>query len=438
MKNVNLSDEAVLNITNSIVEFLKTRITFTQRLRATYPSDRLIDLDVFVEKYSRFNCEIEASSEEELDSLYERLHEFEKKYSDGVVIDEKQIDDLLDLVRTAIVGVRVFADHGYSSHDESSLIFMYLREFKEKVESSDVLIKLEYWWNVLFLLDQSYIGLVNSQMRGSISLGCVGDDIIVSADDHSGNNHCRSLNVFSYDVNGKLLSYAPLESENFLIADDLFIGYCENTGDYDFQGIFLKKVVDGVEYGYGIGNGLNVPIEDNITYVESFTEYCVANGVGDMCKMFYQNVSEIFEIEQAILDFKKDGFVRYEKISGIAADWWVDAIRSPNFDNGDSSGIGFVVSMLANNLASSMIERISDDDLELFRQSLVKRIQPKLLSMGRCELSVDYDPCVELYQAAREAGIEVQFPWRQMMIIENGVILVKSGHYSDFKQIYAE
>ena len=128
-----------------------------------------------------------------------------------------------------------------------------------------------------------------------------------------------------------------------------------------------------------------------------------------------------------------------------AAKWWADQLRqSPTHDNGD----GFQSALLA--LVSNREPLLSEAQIALFEQILANKLQvqvdrsdwnpekPELGGAWRM-VSVDYDPCPVLYDAAERVGIDVgyRFPIKTHMWIDPGSVKVAVGYGAREREIYA-
>jgi hypothetical protein len=120
-----------------------------------------------------------------------------------------------------------------------------------------------------------------------------------------------------------------------------------------------------------------------------------------------------------------------------AVDWWVDKLRSPVFDNGDSSFTGF----MTRNMAQSAVvnKSLSKDQLDMFKNELMSLLSDykyKHLALG-----CDYGPGRYLHEAGVKAGIPREFfSWKTCVVVNledsgDSVAMSKVGYGSEFKVI---
>jgi hypothetical protein len=110
-----------------------------------------------------------------------------------------------------------------------------------------------------------------------------------------------------------------------------------------------------------------------------------------------------------------------KRIVERAADLWVKLLQNPRYDNGDSSQQGGMAAALAVTLPSNA----TDERLAAFRTELIRLLmQPGSRGM----LDVDYQPDRTLSAAAKVAGLEMQFPWKTTMFLEEGYLSLTAGY----------
>lgn len=87
--------------------------------------------------------------------------------------------------------------------------------------------------------------------------------------------------------------------------------------------------------------------------------------------------------------------------------WWTNkSFRTPlNQNNGDNSEHGFLAFMLMNMSSSKAQESVTEEKIQLFEQKLTEILLAAPNSYRRT-LDVDYNPCVELAEAAEYAGLD--------------------------------
>ena len=122
-----------------------------------------------------------------------------------------------------------------------------------------------------------------------------------------------------------------------------------------------------------------------------------------------------------------------------ACQLWVRMLAAPKYDNGETDPF-------RRSFASVLVERIPKNNepsvLERFEECLYswlieetkydhdnKRIV-KHLGSGHYEnnLHVDYGPDMLLHQAAEEAGLKMEFPWKTNMWLHHNDVAVRNGY----------
>jgi hypothetical protein len=113
------------------------------------------------------------------------------------------------------------------------------------------------------------------------------------------------------------------------------------------------------------------------------------------------------------------------------ADVWTKLIANPEYDNGDPSSTG----LMCRDLAEKSTKKLSKEQLEKFRESLVKVLMGKNKYGGRVfSLCVDYGPDENLSVAAKEAGMDVNgpsiigFPWKTKCFIGDSKFSISIGY----------
>jgi hypothetical protein len=96
------------------------------------------------------------------------------------------------------------------------------------------------------------------------------------------------------------------------------------------------------------------------------------------------------------------------------AQWWTDQLTSSTvkLDNGTNDVNLFAVLSLGGPKST-----YSEEQIGIFKSTLVDCIEFEVSECGFCKLSVDYDPCRILSKAAKLAGIELgmrDLPWKTL------------------------
>lgn len=103
-----------------------------------------------------------------------------------------------------------------------------------------------------------------------------------------------------------------------------------------------------------------------------------------------------------------------EQAINTAVNWWANKLkaRTPH-SNGDSGR----ASIFACFLADTGMKHVTDEQLDIFKKELRKRIEDKV---GKVEvwLGCDYNPTTDLRESAEAAGIsEFNFPYKTDLYI---------------------
>lgn len=140
--------------------------------------------------------------------------------------------------------------------------------------------------------------------------------------------------------------------------------------------------------------------------------------------------------------------VRDSKMTGeieAAVRWWVSALRSPHFDNGDASQSA-IAALIAARVS------VSEEALATFGRLLTERLPDFLRSSGWDKavaensqpmgaagrvLICDYGPGGLLYACAKDAGVPgMRFPFKACMRINPGCVQAGCGYQAPFEVIY--
>ncbi|MFT9117075.1 MAG: hypothetical protein ABF497_08095 [Sporolactobacillus sp.] len=413
----NVAHETLVEIAKSTVTYLRTRLVFTQRLRATYPPEKLITIDKFREQSLALDKRLSEIGDRH-DPTFQRLnaqfHSLLSYYNDGFIISESQIDEVLGLVEYSIIhcGINTLAQ----DYSADSFILSALRRIEDTgAETGEFSQALHYWLDWLRILGKTRV-FVSKALANRINIGF---DHLIKASNHNYET------VFSFAEDGtKTLELKP-EDEDFLIADDCFVGdFYRSDEQRSILAVFLKKTIAGEEFGKAVSYDNIVRPMYRIKRVSSLHEYLRYHGMGDLCKNFYHkdycsNADEISLIVRAINHLSKTDCANITELAAKAADWWTAVATTSTSDDVDigdfdtDKSLSLVMSLYKDSFAEVPTPQI----LENFRSVLARKVRAKLMMHGWCELSVDYDPCRELGEAAAEANMSVSFPFKTFMQI---------------------
>ena len=117
-----------------------------------------------------------------------------------------------------------------------------------------------------------------------------------------------------------------------------------------------------------------------------------------------------------------------EKLVRRAAKIWRQLIENPKFDNGDESMTGAI----AVAMVTSIPTKTSPEAFDKFEEFIFQKMMTPLRNgyYPNLYLVVDYGPAKALRDAAEEAGLEIQFPWKTAVRVETNCVQVRSGDSS--------
>jgi hypothetical protein len=140
---------------------------------------------------------------------------------------------------------------------------------------------------------------------------------------------------------------------------------------------------------------------------------------------------------------------KFEEAVGFMVEWWIEKTFETelNWDNGDKTGshVGLKLNMLANVVGSEMRKEVEKEQIEKFRvklSELCKQEKKEFEKSGRkkeVELSVDYDPCFKLREAAKFAEISggFIFPCKTYSYIDkNNNVYAKYKYGAQIQKVY--
>lgn len=120
-----------------------------------------------------------------------------------------------------------------------------------------------------------------------------------------------------------------------------------------------------------------------------------------------------------------------KSVAEIAADWWVQKVQYPSFDNGTEAQGGTPMAGLMALLISAN-NTIPEDDLEKFKARIINAIENE----GVRRLATDYGPCHELSRLTEGLNIpSSSFPWKTLMVIDDNSVKVSEGYQAEFTEL---
>ena len=133
------------------------------------------------------------------------------------------------------------------------------------------------------------------------------------------------------------------------------------------------------------------------------------------------------------------------RIVNRAVELWVEMLAAPNYDNGDNSFAGAVTQMLvskikANNTPEVLVKFA--DELRAILSGPHKWLSYPTHYAGQPKptappveyetlfnsLHVDYAPDIPLADAAKRAGLEMEFPWKTNMYLNEDYLSLTRGY----------
>lgn len=106
-----------------------------------------------------------------------------------------------------------------------------------------------------------------------------------------------------------------------------------------------------------------------------------------------------------------------EQAINVAVEWWANKLKAKtSHSNGDNG----MASILACILADSMMNNITDEQLDIFKTELRSRIEADMYNRYReVYLGCDYHPTTILRESAEKASIdEMNFPFKTDLYIK--------------------
>lgn len=137
-------------------------------------------------------------------------------------------------------------------------------------------------------------------------------------------------------------------------------------------------------------------------------------------------------------------YVPNRRIVNRAVELWVNMLRNPDYDNGDSSTVGFMSQVLVHQLPKNNDEEtLSKFGIELRkillapfeRESIYNSRKEKYTVMVR-DLNVDYGPCEYLRIAADVSGLKMEFPWKTRMWLSEDYLSISCGYGAESEYHY--
>lgn len=123
----------------------------------------------------------------------------------------------------------------------------------------------------------------------------------------------------------------------------------------------------------------------------------------------------------------ESNFVLKEGVAEAAANWWVEVLKNPKFDNGANDSANALASMLAT--MTALDSNLDDNALSSFRIALIERIKEHFPNQWDLSFGVDYHPDLLLSECITVAGLDdSRFPWKTLMRVSHDAVVVSYGY----------
>ena len=189
--------------------------------------------------------------------------------------------------------------------------------------------------------------------------------------------------------------------------------------------VSLTLVMDDIEKGVSGFN--NKPLDTylrtykdtilaNISYIPQFVDTIASEEFAREFRLDCQNVLGINPPKRVFTETNEE----YPENIRVAVDWWANAIQTPQYNSSPAI-------MMAGVLAQR--KNFTEEEINIFKDSLAKIIQRELDNNGRCSLSVDYSPCPMLLEAGNKIGVNSfnGYPWKTRMEISYEDVIVRGS-----------
>lgn len=450
-KNHLISGKMRSEIADIVTAFMKKRMLVNQVVISE--KEKQYEFEVFMELYEACSRTIEKMRKMEKEGVVRPedsalgsipVIDFFEMYSavlvndctDAIVLREEQIDEMMDFVRESIVTCGL----GTISMTVSVREFLRvtLQRLADKLGKEDVRTE-KYLKLARYAL---YAGLPDSvafcdSFGGTVS---VGHGNIFSILNHESRYICK------FEADGTNTINADIESERVYFGKDLFIGSIMPDNKVSIHDVLFLKTGE----------------EGNVHYIacnyfkDSFKEGDEHLRIDSPLKEVLQDSNLDFLYRPAYTRREWESFIRayintrkrlsqeemtkIEKVASIAVHWWSQVIEQTHFDNADTSELG--KSMWVAQMISAQKKGIPlEETISAFETALKKKIQRELVSKqhpewDRITITVDYKPDFLLREAAREAHLDGEFPWKTVMDISMEHVVVQYGMSSEPEVLY--
>lgn len=438
MNKVKISEYAI----EEIVSFLRKRLELTQdliRIRGdvvpynTYMSlcNKYRELIALEDEKIKAGEDVSTMEKEgviiPMRRVYvEMLNDLKNTQAERVIFSSETIEEILDYARKSLSTYGI--DFDYMSNENFFLRGVFCNLFYEMDENA------EDYKKVNDLLDYFYStenAGFNSEISGRIDVKSNG---VITIDNHEWK---RILKTGEYGE--KLLDFIP-KKDNVLVSSQIYVGYIYKDSNKIPTYLLLDKNSEYAnafiydEEDYEVDSSKE---NDTAEIVYNLKTFVTVKGYAELYKDVYSlnEISKLIDILNNSISEDEDVNLQIDEIADVACNWWIDAIDHPTFDNGDTSDIGGFTMMFAM-LNHAQKPGLSEESKQRFKEALKKRIKMELLTRRSFSLSVDYGPDRILSDAASEAGIIADFPWKTHMRIDRDKITVSCGYGAPYQTIF--
>ncbi len=356
--------------------------------------------------------------------------------SDAIVLREEQIDEMMDFVRESIMTCGL----GTISMTVSVREFLRvtLQRLADKLGKEDVRTE-KYLKLARYAL---YAGLSDSvafcdSFGGMVS---VGHGNIFSILNHESRYICK------FEADGTNTINADIESERVYFGKDLFIGSIMPDNKVSIHDVLFLKTGEEGNVHYIACNYFKDSFKEGDEHlrIDSPLKEVLQDSNLDFLYRPVYTRREWESFIRAYVNTRKrlsqEEMAKIEKVASIAAHWWSQVVRKPHCDNADASELGKSV-MNAQMVVALKKGFPLEETISAFEMALKKKIQRELVSKqhpewDRITITVDYKPDFLLKEAAREAHLDVEFPWKTSMDISMDRIVAQYGMSSEPDVLY--
>lgn len=450
-KNNQITRVTRKQIANFVVAFMRVRMKINQELIAVHPNR--VDFGIFMDLYDKYTEAIESEEAqeekkilknedgEELLSYCEVLrlsrNLLVNSRSGSIVLSDEQIDEMMEFVRESIItcGLGTTA----MTVNERDFLRITLARLKEKLESENK--ESEKYEKLARYVEYTNVSEKVAFCDTISGLISVGYGCVLSISNHENRPVCN------FNMEGKnILNGNALDYEKIYLLKDLYFGSIKDENGSLINGvIFLKRTIDRCDYFEVVSNNRLFLTNDECVNVEaSLKDWFEAFDLDCLCEPIFteRDFNDMARAYNNAIGLTDEDKSKIDKAVDVAASWWASTLATKlKFDNGDSSSLSKMVWKAQMRLALKT-PIPSEDTILAFKEILSRKIKKSLLSqyypsIGRVVVKVDYHPDRILKEAADEAKLIVEFPWKTTMEVSMDKVTVVYGASSEVEVLYS-